>query len=41
MAVVPQGCWHHNEANDGVTMPYMTPSTGNNHSWEDPGDARR
>jgi len=36
LAVVPKGCWHRNEAPDGVTMLFMTPSDGNQHSWKDP-----
>lgn len=36
VAVVPQGCWHSNEAAEGVTMLYMTPIDGNRHSFEDP-----
>jgi hypothetical protein len=33
LAVVPKGCWHRNEASDGVTMLFRTPSDGNQHSW--------
>jgi uncharacterized cupin superfamily protein len=36
LAVVPQNCWHSNNAPDGVTVLCMTPSTGNRHSWEYP-----
>ena len=36
LAVVPRGTWHSNDAPDGVTMLYMTPLEGNEHSWEDP-----
>lgn len=36
LAVVPQGHWHSNDAADGVTMLWMTPSEGNEHSWERP-----
>jgi mannose-6-phosphate isomerase-like protein (cupin superfamily) len=36
LAVVPRGTWHSNDAPDGVTMLYLTPSEGNEHSWEDP-----
>jgi mannose-6-phosphate isomerase-like protein (cupin superfamily) len=36
LAVVPAGTWHNNDAPDGVTMLYMTPLEGNEHSWEDP-----
>jgi uncharacterized cupin superfamily protein len=36
LAVVPQNCWHSNNAPEGVAMLYMTPSAGNCHSWDDP-----
>lgn len=36
LAVVPRGSWHNNNAPDGVTMLYMTPSEGNDHSFTDP-----
>jgi mannose-6-phosphate isomerase-like protein (cupin superfamily) len=36
MVLVPQGCWHRNHAANGVTMLFMTPSEGGDHSWEDP-----
>jgi mannose-6-phosphate isomerase-like protein (cupin superfamily) len=36
VVVVPQGCWHSNDAPDGVTMFFMTPNDGNQHSWDDP-----
>jgi uncharacterized cupin superfamily protein len=36
LAVVPQNCWHSNNAPEGVSMLYMTPIAGNRHSWEDP-----
>ena len=36
VAVVPRGCWHRNHSPNGVTMLYMTPRDGNNHSWSDP-----
>jgi mannose-6-phosphate isomerase-like protein (cupin superfamily) len=36
LAVVPQGTWHSNDAPDGVTMLYMTPLEGNEHSWDQP-----
>jgi mannose-6-phosphate isomerase-like protein (cupin superfamily) len=36
LAVVPRGTWHNNDAPDGVTMLYLTPLEGNEHSWEDP-----
>jgi mannose-6-phosphate isomerase-like protein (cupin superfamily) len=37
VAIVPKGCWHSNDAPDGVTLLYMTPRDGNRHSWDDPG----
>jgi mannose-6-phosphate isomerase-like protein (cupin superfamily) len=37
LVVVPRGCWHNNDAPDGVTMLFMTPADGNQHSWDDPG----
>jgi mannose-6-phosphate isomerase-like protein (cupin superfamily) len=36
LVVVPQDCWHANNAPTGVTMLYMTPAEGNKHSWEEP-----
>jgi mannose-6-phosphate isomerase-like protein (cupin superfamily) len=36
LAIVPRGCWHRNDAADGVTMLFMTPKNGNSHSWDDP-----
>ena len=36
IAVVPMGCWHNNNAPDGVTLLFMTPREGNQHSWSDP-----
>jgi mannose-6-phosphate isomerase-like protein (cupin superfamily) len=36
LAIVPKGCWHRNDAPDGVTMLYMTPTDGGRHSWDDP-----
>jgi mannose-6-phosphate isomerase-like protein (cupin superfamily) len=36
LVVVPQACWHNNDAPGGVTMLYVTPREGNEHSWEDP-----
>ena len=36
LVVVPQGCGHSNDAPDGVTMFFMTPAEGNEHSWDDP-----
>jgi mannose-6-phosphate isomerase-like protein (cupin superfamily) len=34
VVVVPRGCWHRNSSSSGVTMLYITPSTGNLHSWD-------
>jgi mannose-6-phosphate isomerase-like protein (cupin superfamily) len=36
LAIVPQGRWHSNDAPAGVTMLFMTPRDGNEHSWDDP-----
>ena len=36
LAVVPQHCWHSNNAPEGVAMLHMTPCNGNRHSWDDP-----
>lgn len=36
LVVVPQGCWHRNDAPTGVTMLFITPSAGNDHSWDHP-----
>jgi mannose-6-phosphate isomerase-like protein (cupin superfamily) len=36
VAIVPEGCWHRNNAATGVTMFHMTPREGGDHSWEDP-----
>lgn len=36
LVVVPQGSWHNNDAPAGVTMFFMTPADGNQHSWDDP-----
>ncbi len=38
LAIVPQGHWHSNDAPGGVTMLYITPSEGNEHSWDEPTD---
>jgi mannose-6-phosphate isomerase-like protein (cupin superfamily) len=37
LVVVPRGCWHNNSAPGGVTMLHMTPTEGNEHSWNEPG----
>jgi mannose-6-phosphate isomerase-like protein (cupin superfamily) len=39
VTVVPQGCWHRNHAATGVTMLFMTPREGGEHSWDDPRSA--
>jgi mannose-6-phosphate isomerase-like protein (cupin superfamily) len=36
LAVVPGGHWHCNDSPDGVKMLFITPSAGNDHSWEQP-----
>lgn len=36
LAIVPRGHWHSNNAPDGVTMLWITPSEGNDHSWDEP-----
>jgi|SRR5579862_3922045 len=36
LAIVPHGCWHNNDAPNGVTMLWITPSKGSRHSWKDP-----
>jgi len=36
LVVVPQGCWHRNDAPNGVTMLFMTPTEANRHSFGDP-----
>jgi quercetin dioxygenase-like cupin family protein len=36
LAVVPRGHWHSNDASQGVTMLWVTPSQGNEHSWDEP-----
>jgi hypothetical protein len=36
LVVVPQGCWHDNDAPSGVTMLYATPTEGNEQSWDNP-----
>jgi mannose-6-phosphate isomerase-like protein (cupin superfamily) len=38
VVIVPRNCWHSNNAPLGVTMLFMTPSEGSEHSWDDPGD---
>jgi quercetin dioxygenase-like cupin family protein len=36
LAIVPRDHWHSNNAPGGVTMLWITPSEGNEHSWEEP-----
>jgi mannose-6-phosphate isomerase-like protein (cupin superfamily) len=36
LAIVPKGRWHSNSAPKGVTMLWITPSEGNQHSWNEP-----
>ena len=36
LAIVPRSHWHSNNAPSGVTMLWITPSEGNEHSWEEP-----
>ncbi len=36
LALVPEGRWHSNNAPDGVTMLWITPNDGNQHSWDEP-----
>jgi mannose-6-phosphate isomerase-like protein (cupin superfamily) len=36
LVIVPEGHWPSNNARKGVTMLYMTPAEGNEHSWERP-----
>ena len=36
LAIVPKGRWHSNHAPNGVTMLWITPSEGNQHSWDEP-----
>ena len=36
LAIVPRGCWHSNVAPSGVTLLWITPSEGNEHSWDEP-----
>jgi mannose-6-phosphate isomerase-like protein (cupin superfamily) len=39
LIVVPRGCWHRNDAPEGLTVLFMTPSEGTQHSWDDPSTA--
>jgi mannose-6-phosphate isomerase-like protein (cupin superfamily) len=36
LAIVPRASWHSNDAANGVTMLWITPSEGNEHSWDEP-----
>ena len=31
LVIIPKGCWHRNEAPEGVTMLHMTPREGGRH----------
>jgi mannose-6-phosphate isomerase-like protein (cupin superfamily) len=39
VAIVPRNCWHNNNAPLGVTILFMTPTEGSQHSWDDPADS--
>jgi mannose-6-phosphate isomerase-like protein (cupin superfamily) len=36
LAIIPRGHWHSNNAPSGVTMLWITPTEGNEHSWDEP-----
>jgi mannose-6-phosphate isomerase-like protein (cupin superfamily) len=36
LVIVPQRRWHSNNAPNGVTMLWLTPTEGNEHSWDEP-----
>ena len=36
LVIAPEGCWHRNDAVNEVRMLFITPTTGNDHSWDDP-----
>ena len=36
LRVVPQGCWHRNNAASGVTVMFLTPREGAENAWDDP-----
>lgn len=36
LVIVPRGTWHNNDAPTGVTMLYLTPASGSDHSWDTP-----
>ena len=36
LALVTRGHWHSNNAPGGVTMLWITPTEGNEHSWDEP-----
>jgi mannose-6-phosphate isomerase-like protein (cupin superfamily) len=36
LVIVPKGHWHSNDAPGGVTMLWITPNEGNEHSWDEP-----
>jgi quercetin dioxygenase-like cupin family protein len=37
LAIVPHGRWHSSNAQTVVTMLFITPHEGNEHSWDEPG----
>jgi mannose-6-phosphate isomerase-like protein (cupin superfamily) len=36
VAIVPRGLWHRNHGVPSVTMMYVTPAEGSEHSWDEP-----
>jgi mannose-6-phosphate isomerase-like protein (cupin superfamily) len=36
LTIVPQGHWHSNNAPTGVTILWLTPTDGNEFSWDEP-----
>jgi len=36
VAIVPRGRWHRNHGVPSVTMMYVTPAEGSEHSWDEP-----
>jgi hypothetical protein len=36
LATIPSGHWHRNDAPSGVTILHLTPTEGNQHSWQRP-----
>jgi mannose-6-phosphate isomerase-like protein (cupin superfamily) len=39
VVIAPEGCWNSNDAPQGVTMLFMTPSERSRHSRDDPASA--